>query len=427
MRQTIRVRLMIFINIRMGEVQMKQKKTLRLFIVLLSLGLFLTLTGWSGGPTQLTDQELLGKKIFLDKQLSLKKNQSCASCHAKDAGWTGPIEWLNKRGAVYFGSVRTRFGNRKPPTVAYAGESPVLHREDGTWVGGMFWDGRATGWTLDDPLAEQAQGPFLNPLEQALPDADTVVQRVSRSSYSRLFNQVCEGYTDVTSAYNCIAFAIAAYERSPEVSRFSSKYDAYLNGKAQLTAQESRGYDLFIGQGNCSACHISDVGDSNAPPLFTDYTYDNLGIPRNPDNPFYYEPEWNPEGRAWVDKGLGAFLESQNIIRYEDELGKQKVPTLRNVDKRPYPGFVKAYGHNGYFKSLKAIVHFYNTRDIKPQCPDPFTTEKAALEQGCWPVAEIPDTVNHSELGDLGLSPQQEDDLVAFLKTLSDGYLHRKR
>jgi cytochrome c peroxidase len=103
-------------------------------------------------------------------------------------------------------------------------------------------------------------------------------------------------------------------------------------------------------------------------------------------------------------------------------MGKQKVPTLRNVDKRPGPGFVKAYGHNGYFKSLKGIVNFYNTRDVKPVCPDPFTTEKDALAQGCWPEPEVAGTVNTDELGDLGLTPDEEDAIVAFMQTLSDGF-----
>ena len=368
----------------------------------------------------LTDEEQLGKLIFFDKSLSIRNNQSCAACHAPNVGWTGPVPGLNLDGAVYFGSIRTRFGNRKPPTVAYAGDSPVLNQEnDVTWVGGMFWDGRATGWTLDDPLAEQAQGPFLNPLEQGLPDASYVVDRVCKSKYADLFSSVCgdDICGDVPAAYDCIARSIAAYERSPEVSQFASKYDAYLRGEVQLTAQESQGLVLFNGQGKCSACHISEAPR----PLFTDFTYDNLGVPRNPQNPFYFEPEWNPDGLLWVDKGLGGFLESEGY-QYESELGKQKVPTLRNVDKRPGPGFVKAYGHNGYFKSLKGIVNFYNTRDVKPQCPDPFTTEKDAMAQGCWPEPEVAANVNSDELGNLELTVAEEDAIVAFLKTLSDGY-----
>lgn len=282
----------------------------------------------------------------------------------------------------------------------------------------MFWDGRATGWILGDPLAEQAQGPFLNPLEQALPAASDVVDRVCKSKYAALFRAVWgESSCTDPAAYDSIARSIAAYERSAEVSPFSSKYDAYLLGQAVLTPQEKKGLKLFDGKANCSKCHVLD----DPAPLFTDYTYDNLGVPRNPQNPFYSNTEFNPEGSNWVDPGLGGFLKS---IGAEDalEMGKHKVPTLRNVDKRPGPSFVKAYGHNGYFKSLKGIVHFYNTRDAKPPCSDLFTTEKDALIQGCWPAPEIADNVNNAELGKLGLTAAEEDDIVAFLKTLSDGF-----
>jgi len=285
----------------------------------------------------------------------------------------------------------------------------------------MFWDGRATGWTLGDPLAEQAQGPFLNPLEQALPSASYVIDRVCGSKYADLFASVCGDICgDVPAAYECIARSVAAYERSPEVSQFSSKYDAYLAGQATLTEQEAWGLALFSGKAKCAACHES----AQPSPLFTDFTYDNLGVPRNPDNPFYFEPEWNPDGISWVDAGLGGFLKAAGYLPevYDDEWGKQKVPTLRNVDKRPGPGFAKAYSHNGYFKSLKSIVHFYNTRDVKPACQDTFTTEKDALAMGCWPKPEVAANVNEDELGNLGLTPEEEDAIVAFMKTLSDGY-----
>jgi cytochrome c peroxidase len=388
-----------------------------------ALGVALLIVFCAGAAMALTDQEQLGKLIFFDKSLSIRNNTACAACHAPDVGWTGPNAGINMHGAVYFGSVRTRFGNRKPPTAAYAGDSPVLYQEaDGTWVGGMFWDGRATGWTLGDPLAEQAQGPFLNPLEQALPSASYVVDRVCNSKYADLFKTVCGDAIcgDVPAAYECIARSIASYERSPEVTQFTSKYDAYLRGEAELTAQELQGLDLFNGKGMCSGCHISEAPN----PLFTDYTYDNLGVPRNPENPFYDEPDWNPDGLLYVDTGLGGFLKSAGYDEtvYGSEWGKQKVPTLRNVDKRPGRGFVKAYSHNGYFKSLNGIVNFYNTRDVKPRCPDPFTTEKDAMAQGCWPVPEVPGTVNTTELGNLSLTPEEEDAIVAFLKTLSDGF-----
>jgi len=144
------------------------------------------------------------------------------------------------------------------------------------------------------------------------------------------------------------------------------------------------------------------------PALFTDFTYDNLGVPRNPENPFYsMSAEWNKDGKEWVDKGLGGFLESNTrFVQFAAEnYGKQKVPTLRNVDLRPDESFIKAYAHNGFFKTLKDIVRFYNTRDKAEES---------------WPPPEIKDNVNTEELGDLGLTPEEEDLIVEFMKTLSD-------
>ena len=148
-------------------------------------------------------------------------------------------------------------------------------------------------------------------------------------------------------------------------------------------------------------------------------------------NPFYEPTVFNPVGFDWVDEGLGGFLATRfNYAPYADaNLGKQKVPTLRNVGKGSCEAepenpdcIVKAYAHNGYFKSLKGIVHFYNTRDVKPQCTDPFTTEADALFEVCWPEPEVAANVNIDELGDLGLSPEEEEAIVAFLMTLSDGF-----
>jgi cytochrome c peroxidase len=214
------------------------------------------------------------------------------------------------------------------------------------------------------------------------------------------------------AAYDKIALSIAAYEASPEVNAFSSKYDAWKMGETKLTKLEQRGFALFQGKGKCAKCHLSN----GLQPLFTDYTFDNLGLPQNPENPAGVAP-------AFVDRGLGGFLASRPdyAMFAEDEVGKQKVPTLRNVDLRPIPAFVKAYGHNGYFKTLEGIVNFYNTRDVKPVCPGLYT-EAQALAAGCWPAPEVAETVNTAELGNLGLSAADEAAIVAFLKTLSDGY-----
>jgi cytochrome c peroxidase len=360
-------------------------------------------------PT-LTLQEQLGKNLFFDTNLSDPPGEACAACHGPQVGFTGPDSKINAAGAVYEGAVSGRFGNRKPPAAAYAGDSPPLHLDGTTWVGGMFWDGRATGDTLGDPLAEQAQGPFLNPLEQNNADAQAVIGKVLVSSYSALFTEVC---TDETTYYDCIGRAIAAYERSSEVSAFTSKYDLSLTGEAKLTGQERLGLVLFEGKAKCAGCHV--------PPLFTDYTYDNLGVPRNPENPFYNEPDWNPAGQAWVDTGLGDYLKGAgyDAAVYDPEMGKMKVPTLRNVDKRPNARFVKAYSHNGFFKSLDDIVHFYNTRDVLAVCSGK-PGDKVGVT--CWPEPEVDQNVNDTELGNLGLTRGEEKALVAFLKTLSDGY-----
>ena len=367
--------------------------------------------------------ERLGKKLFFDDDLSTPPGQSCAACHGEKVGFTGPEEDINKRGAVYPGAIRSRFGNRKPPAAAYAGDSPVLHYDDdlGVFVGGMFWDGRATGETLGDPLAEQAEGPFLNPLEQNNPNPRSVVLKVRKSDYRDLFEKVWgrNALDDVDRAYEQIARSIAAYERSPEVSPFSSKYDRYLAGKATLSRKEAKGLALFEGKANCAACHPSQPGPDGEPPLFTDFTYDNIGVPKNPRNPFYREPQYNPDGKNWVDLGLGAFLATQpGYGGYaEQNYGKHKVPTLRNVDERPDDDFDKAYAHNGYFKSLEEIVHFYNTRDVLPP-PDRVSDPKPGLN--CWPPPEVTSNLNRTEVGNLGLTDDEEDAIVSFLETLTD-------
>lgn len=373
-------------------------------------------------PSALTDAERLGKHIFFDQDLSEPRGQACAACHAPHVGFTGPNAFINATIAVYPGAVPTRFGNRKPPSAAYATTAPIFHFDQtaNLFVGGNFWDGRATGEKLGNPAADQAQGPFLNPLEQNNPDAATVVARVCAAAYARLFlkvwgNDACD---DPARAYDLIATSIGAYEASPEVNAFSSRYDDWLAGRGMLSAAERRGLDVFVGKGKCAACHV--------PPLFTDYTFDNLGVPRNPMNPFYFEPTWNPAGADWVDPGLAGFLSTRPewATMAPENLGKQKVPTLRNVDRRPTRRFVKAFGHNGYFKSLEAIVHFYNTRDVLPRCATPDDPGEGST---CWPAPEVAVNVNSTELGNLGLTPGEEADLVAFMGALSDGYASPRR
>jgi cytochrome c peroxidase len=382
------------------------------------------------------DLQLLGEKLFFDQTLSDPEGQSCASCHGPEMGWTGPDEGINKTGGVYQGAMHQRFGNRKPNSSAYATLSPLFHAiiEDGKvqFEGGNFWDGRATGYTLGNPAADQAQGPFLNPVEQNISSSKILVEKVCRSDYASLFikigeeiwgiKDVCQS-DDVTIQFGIIGIAIAAYENSEKVNQFSSKYDYYLKGKVKLTVKEKKGLDLFNGKAKCALCHLSKVKRDGSLPLFTDFRFENLGIPANPQNPWYsMDTTFNPNGAGWIDAGLADFIKSvpQFAMYTNESYGKHQVPTVRNVDKRPSEGFIKAYGHNGYFKSLEEIVHYYNTRDILP------LSNTVSLPQpgiNCWPEPEVSENINITETGNLGLTPEEESAIVEFLKTLSDGYI----
>jgi cytochrome c peroxidase len=387
---------------------MKTAKHLALIVI----GAAILGTAAPAPADELTTKEQLGKLLFFDTNLSSPAGQACATCHAPEAGWTASESELNFVEGVYHGAIEMRFGNRKAPSSAYA-DAPLLELdENGRWHGGLFWDGRATGLVLGDPLAEQAMGPFLNPVEQHIPHAKQVILKVKRSAYADFFEQVWgPGSLDpknVELTYERIARSVAAYERSPEVNPFDSKYDYWLNGEAQLTDQEELGRQLFNAK-RCNVCHVSGPGPEGEPPLFTNFGYANIGFPKNPNNPFYSQPKKiNPDGADWVDYGLGAFLASAGFepAVYEPQLGKHKIPTLRNVDKRPTPDFVRAYGHNGVFKSLEQVVHFYNTRDVAD-----------------WPAPEVTiNLVGAPFVGNLGLTADEEAAIVAFLKTLSDGY-----
>jgi len=338
----------------------------------------------------LTQKETLGKRLFFDKNLSTPVGQSCADCHAPETGFANP----NVDYPVSQGVHKDHFGNRNDLPAAYAAFSPPFQydADEGLYIGGQFWDGRAAD------LAEQAKGPLLNPLEMANPDEKTVVEKVRNSEYAGLFREVfgAAAFDDPNKAFDMIADAIAEYEKSSELNQFSSKYDLYLAEKVALTEQEQRGLELFADEnkGKCAECHPIRPDADGTPPLFTDFTYDNLGVPKNPENPFYYLPKkLNPDGVYFIDLGLGGELNKPS------ENGKFKVPSLRNVAK------TAPYLHNGIFKNLRQVIVFYNTRDVGP-----------------WAPPEVRANVNREELGDLGLTEQEIDDIVAFMLTLTDGY-----
>jgi len=420
-----------------------------------SIGLAFAVAALPASAADQARMEALGKAVFFDTTLSAGANQSCAFCHDPATGFAAPDAVANTGGGVVQGSVAGLFGNRKPPTAAYAYAAPPLHHvmEEGAplFVGGAFHDGRATGNAAGSVLADQAMGPFLNPAEMALPHAACVVARVCAQGPE-------EGYTvglrdldplacamplpgtlaadcadpgavielneetaaAVDASFTLIARSVAAFEASAAVSPFASRFDRWQAGQAELTGQERAGFELFRDKALCAECHVLDPGPNGEPALFTDFTYDNLGVPRNPANPWYGQAA-NAAGAGWVDRGLAATLEGDAVYApfASFQEGKQKVPTLRNVDARATPDAPRAYMHNGWFKTLEGVVRFYNTRDVLPACEGD-ATEAEALARGCWPAPEVAANVNHDELGDLRLTRAEEAAIVAFLRTLTD-------
>lgn len=349
----------------------------------------------SGGEeiSKLSKKEELGKSLFFDTSLSSPEGMSCSTCHVPGTGFVDP----NKNLPVSQGIHPTRFGNRNTPTAAYASFVPAFHFDanESLYVGGLFLDGRA-----NNGLVDQAKGPFLNPLEMAMPHGVAVAQKVEQASYATLFKEVYgeDAFDDLNASYDKIADAIAAFESTELFHPFNSKYDDFLKGDANLTEQELRGLTIFKDKGECAECHIADISEDGTHPLFTDFTYDNLGVPANPAIPFYdLNATFNPDGVDFIDLGLGGVL---NDVA---ENGKFRVPTLRNI------AITGPYMHNGVFGTLREVVEFYNTRDTRH-----------------WPAPEVAENVNADELGDLNLTEQEVDDLVSFMETLTDNYKAEK-
>ncbi|MCF6253830.1 MAG: cytochrome-c peroxidase [Thiomicrorhabdus sp.] len=369
--------------------QKKNKGFVKTGVALCFYGL-LGLSTSSAQAAPLTSQERLGKMLFFDENLSEPNGQSCASCHHPKAGFADPDTEL----PVSEGVIQGLFGGRNSPTASYAKFFPEFSYTNGVAIGGQFWDGRAAN------LTEQAKGPFLNPVEMANPDKETVIADVRASSYVSLFNRVCDSTSDTEAAYQCVAESIAAYEKTDEVSPFTSKFDAVMAGEATFTRLERQGRMLFNGRALCSQCHTDRGGmgmgngmrmgngnPSSTPVLFTDFKYYNLGLPKNNEYPLNLQPHT-------IDLGLGG------VLNEASENGKFKTPHLRNIANTP------PYMHNGLLKTLKEVVQFYNTRDIP----------------GLWEAPEVSQNLETRFVGNLRLSSFQEDAIVAYMMTFTDGY-----
>lgn len=341
-----------------------------------------------GTTTTTTSKEALGETLFNDSSLSLTRSQSCATCHNPEQGFSDERD-NGVHGAVSLGDDGVTLGDRNSQMLTYSAFSPDFSDTNG-FRGGQFWDGRAAD------LTEQAKGPFLNPKEMQMPDTQSVIARVSENpSYIEQFEAIYgENILDnAEEAFNAVADAIAAFEKSSSFATFDSKLDRARKREVRLTEEERLGQRLFT-EKQCGTCH-SGQGE-NA--LFTNFGYANIGVPKNNEVRIA-----NGIGEDFIDHGL---LDNPNI-RVPRADGKFKIPSLRNV------AVTAPYTHNGKFKNLKTMVHFYNTRDvagaINPETSTP------------WEASEVlANRVAGDRIGNLGLSDSEEDALVAFLKTLTD-------
>ena len=380
----------------------------------------LLLTGCGGGgssasnagvpaESQLSAQAALGEKIFADVSLSASGRQACASCHSPDNAHSPANNLVAQLG----GALLDQQGRRSAPSVNYLSFNSAFHFDaEGTPTGGFFWDGRVAS------LQEQAAEPFVNTFEMANASVADVIDKLSRATYADEFKRVfgADIFSRPDDAMARVTLALSQYQKEDsEFRAFSSKYDEFLRGNVALSAQEVRGLALFNNpdKGNCAGCHPSGKGANGSFPIFTDFTYDNLGVPRNPAIARNADP-------AYHDLGL---CERADILAGHPELcGAFKVPSLRNVAQR------HVYFHNGRFNTLKDAITFYVQRDTHPEKWYPLNADGTVKKFDDLPLpyqanvntTEVP---YNRQLGDApALSDAEVDDVIAFLQTLNDGY-----
>jgi cytochrome c peroxidase len=356
----------------------------------------------------LTQLQVIGKRIFFDTSLSNPAGQSCAGCHDPATAFAGNFGSV---AGVPLAADRTTLGLRNTPTAMYASFTPQFSV---TTVGarlvpsgGQFLDGRAAS------LEEQARMPFFSAGEMNLVDANELAVRLARSSYALLMAKEfgLGVFSDAQVAMDSATRAIAAFERTVEFAPFSSKYDNSRAGATELTALEKEGLALFddAHKGNCSKCHAF-VANATRPAdlLFTNFSYHNIGVPRNMRIPANGDA-------AFFDLGLCG--PRRAALADETLCGAFKVPTLRNVARKG------SFMHNGFFTSLRDVVAFYATRDSTPSrwygagthfddLPAKFRLNVDLTMVPFQPSAVMPVRLDEHEI----------DAITAFLRTLDDGY-----
>lgn len=343
----------------------------------------------------------LGEKLFHDESLSRDGTQACSSCHDSKHAFIDPrsnATSLDKDDvpAVSTGQDDKSLGDINPPSVAYTAYVPEFYfdKEEELFIGGLFLNGRSPN------LEDQAKHPFLNEVEMQTTKEDVVAKVEAKygNTLQALYGK--DVFNNVDSAFDAIADSIAQFEKTDEVSPFNSKFDKVLKGQAQFTKLEQLGHDLFVDEdkANCAACHpVPELTSSKSESLFTDFSYDNLGVPTNTA-----VRALNGKGKIYVDNGL---FENPQVDDPKLK-GAFRVSSLRNV------AVTGPYMHNGAFKDLATVVHFYNSRDVK----DAINPET----QQPWQKGEVDENKNSDELGDLELTDEEVEAIVAFMKTLTD-------
>jgi len=365
--------------------------------------------------TGMSPAAALGQQIFHDTNLSASGRMSCATCHDPSIGHASPFAT-----PVAFGGPNAdQAGLRNPPAIRYLKfNGPFKFDADGTPMGGFFWDGR------ENSLAAQAKGPLLNAAEMANSSVADVVDKVRAASYAKQFERVfgAEIFNDPTAAFERVAYALERYQiEDSDFAPFTSKFDAVNAGKATFTESELKGLAWFnrTDKGNCASCHPSTKPDNAPAALFTDFTYDSLGLPRNVGVggiPANNDPNF-------FDKGLCGPVRT-DLSSQTDMCGAFKVPSLRNVALR------KRFFHNGKFDSLNQVVSFYVTRDTSPSIWYPLDLLGNPLSYNdLLPSEKANVNVTEGPYNRLfgqapALTTQEISELIAFLRTLSDGYMN---
>lgn len=348
-------------------------------------------------PTPPMSKEGLGERLFNDKALSKNGTQSCASCHDQsrafiDSRVNHTSFDTSTPGSVSLGQDNETLGDINTPTLTYAALVPefIFDRRDNSFKGGMFMNGRALN------LTEQAKHPFVDATE--MQNTKEAVVATVKSKYGESMKSIYGNhiFNSTDKAYHAIADSLAAFQSTDQFASFDSKFDKVLRGNARFTAAEQRGHDLFIG--NCTSCHTMPTAESTQiESLFTNFAYENLGVPKN-----QLVRHHNGKARNFVDNGL---FNHPNVNDRRLK-GAFRVPTLRNVAVTP------PYMHNGVFRDLSTVVHFYSSRDLR-RGRNPETRQR-------WRLGEVEHTKNTAQLGSLGLSNADVNDIVTFLHTLTD-------